>query len=127
MLFDYTTLLISYTHNGDDKHKDHYVFTDYTCSFSLAITLKLHHVCVFLHLHIPHHTVCTTHYHKLTLQKSGSYLCMSISKPLMKVFTAPLWCSRSVSFTHNMLVILKNYIKNLENKCQKEYGRISGM
>jgi len=23
VLFDYTTLLISYTHNGDDTHKNH--------------------------------------------------------------------------------------------------------
>ena len=32
MLFDYTTLLISYTHNGDDTHKEH-----------KEITIRLHH------------------------------------------------------------------------------------
>ena len=41
MLFDYTTLLISYTHNGDDTHKDLLIH-------SSTFTEHLHHIDLVL-------------------------------------------------------------------------------
>ena len=42
VLFDYTTLLISYTHNGDDTHKDTYIRFAKQISWNLPLTISMY-------------------------------------------------------------------------------------